>query len=207
MLRLAAIEPPWDQQLARRLVAPLQQTAVTPNHITTLSLLTGLAAAGLFAAGGALAHLGAVMFVLALVLDHADGELARMTGRTSRFGHYYDLAADATVLTMVFMGIGLGLPSGALDGWAAELGVLAGVSIAIIISLRAEIERRLGKAATRQPNLLGFAVEDVLYLLVPITWVGALEPFIALAGVGAPLYALWVLWQAVRVPAMQSRRS
>lgn len=207
MLRLAAIEPPWDQQLARRLVAPLQQTAVTPNHITTLNLLTGLAAAGLFAAGGALAHLGAVMFVLALVLDHADGELARMTGRTSRFGHYYDLAADATVLTMVFMGIGLGLPSGALDGWAAELGVLAGVSIAIIISLRAEIERRLGKAATRQPNLLGFAVEDVLYLLVPITWVGALEPFIALAGVGAPLYALWVLWQAVRVPAMQSRRS
>jgi archaetidylinositol phosphate synthase len=207
MLRLTAIEPPWDQQLARWLIAPLRHTAVTPNHVTTVSLLTGLAAAGLFAAGGALAHLGAVLFALALVLDHADGELARMTGRTSRFGHYYDLVADGVVLTAVFMGIGLGLPIGALDGWAAELGVLAGVSIAIIISLRAEIERRLGKAATRQPNLLGFAVEDVLYLLVPITWAGGLETFIALAGVGAPLYAAWVLWQATRMPAVQSRRS
>lgn len=206
MLRLTAIAPPWDQRLARRLVAPLRHTALTPNHVTTLSLLTGLAAAGLLALGGALAHVGAGLFVLALVLDHADGELARMTGRTSRFGHYYDLAADATVLTAVFVGIGVGLPSGALDGWAAECGLLAGLSVAIIISLRTELERRFGKIATRQPNLCGFEIEDVLYLLAPIAWAGALEPFITAAALGAPLYALWVLWQGFRWPVVQSDR-
>jgi hypothetical protein len=65
--------------------------------------------------------------------------------------------------------------------------------------LRMELERRAGKAATRQPNLLGFEVEDVMYLVGPITWLGLLQPFLILAGIGAPLFALLVLWQRRRL--------
>jgi hypothetical protein len=34
-----------------------------------------------------------------------------------------------------------------------------------------------------------------MYLLGPLTWLGLLEPFLVLAGIGAPLFALLVLWQ------------
>ena len=61
--------------------------------------------------------------MLACLLDHADGELARMTGRTSTFGHYYDQIADGLVLTALFLGIGAGLSGGEPGGLALRLGV------------------------------------------------------------------------------------
>jgi phosphatidylglycerophosphate synthase len=192
--RLAPIDPPWDQRLARMLVAPLRHSGVTPNAITTVALALGLIAAWLFALGGSAADLGALLFILACLFDHADGELARMTGRTSTFGHYYDLTADALVLSALFVGIGAGLRTGELATSAWLQGLLAGGAVGMIVLVRLELERRLGKAVTRQPNLLGFELQDLMYLLGPVTWLDALEPFLLLAAIGAPLYALVVLW-------------
>jgi phosphatidylglycerophosphate synthase len=192
--RLAPIEPPWDQRLARVLVRPLRHSRVTPNGITTLALILGLLSAWLYAHGGSAAHLGGVLFILSCLFDHADGELARMTGRTSTFGHYYDLIADALVLTALFVGIGAGLSGGEAGERTLHLGVLAGGATGLIVLLRLELERRAGRSATRQPNLLGFELQDLTYLVGPVTWLGGLEPFLILAAIGAPLYALLVLW-------------
>ena len=53
--------------MARFLVRPLVHTRVTPNHITTLRLLSGLAACGCLAYGeGPLIHWGAGLFALGL---------------------------------------------------------------------------------------------------------------------------------------------
>jgi archaetidylinositol phosphate synthase len=186
------IDPPWDQRLARASLRPLIRVSIAPNQITTLSLAIGLLAAFLYTRGGSAAHLGAACFVLSLWLDHVDGELARTTGRTSAFGHYYDLAADCCVLVAVFVGIGTG------EG-TPGFGVAAGVGTTAIIVLRMALERRAGKAAVRQPNLLGFELEDIMYLLAPITWLGLLQPFLLLAGIGAPLFALFVLWECRRL--------
>ena len=74
-------QPPWDQRAARVLVKPLALTPVTPNQLTTLTLVLALAGAGLFATGDpALAGWAAGLFVLARFLDHFDGELARLKG-------------------------------------------------------------------------------------------------------------------------------
>ena len=193
--RSLAISPPWDQRLARLLMRPLAATTVSPNQITTLSLAVGAMAALLYASGGAAVHSGAACFMLSFWLDHADGELARMTGRTSAVGHYYDLAAGGAVLIALFIGIGIGLRNDGLGVWSIELGIAAGLATAVIFVLRMELERRAGKTATRQPNLLGFEVEDAMYLVGPITWLGLLQPFLVLAGIGAPLFMLLVLWQ------------
>ena len=84
-------KPPYDQRLARILVRPLAGTPLTPNHITLLTLALGLGAAWLFATGDPVAaNWGAGVFVLARFLDHFDGELARLTGQTSRLGYYLD---------------------------------------------------------------------------------------------------------------------
>jgi dihydroflavonol-4-reductase len=144
------IDPPWDQRLARASLRPLMWAPITPNQITTVSLGIRLLAAFLYVRGGWAAHLGAACFVLSLWLDHVDGELARSTGRTSAFGHYYDLAAECCVLVAVFVGIGEGMPG---------FGVAAGLGTTAIFVLRMELERRAGKAAIRQPNLLGFELE------------------------------------------------
>jgi len=34
-----------------------------------------------------------------------------------------------------------------------------------------------------------------MYLVGPVTWLGLLQPVLVLAGIGAPLFALLVLWQ------------
>jgi archaetidylinositol phosphate synthase len=194
-----SISPPWDQRLAQVAIQPLAPTRVSPNQITTLSLAVGWFAAWLYALGGAAIHVGAFCFVLSFWLDHADGELARMTGRTSSLGHYYDLAAGGAVLVALFVGIGIGARHGALGPWSIRLGVSAALASAVIFVVRMEVERRAGKAAVRQRNLLGFEMEDVMYLVGPITWLGLLQPFLVLAGIGTPLFALLVLRQGRRV--------
>src|SRR5277367_3626037 len=100
---------PWDARLARRLVAPLINSWVTPNHLTTVRLLVGLAAAAAFLPGSyRWSNLAALLLVLSNFLDHTDGELARMSGKTSRFGHIYDLGSDALVTIVLFIAIGIG---------------------------------------------------------------------------------------------------
>lgn len=194
MIRLVRIDPPWDQRLVNLLIRPLLSTGITPNVVTSFGLLLGLGACWCYALGGAYAHLGSVLFIAAYVIDHADGELARLTGRTSAFGHYYDLVVDGIVVAGLCIGIGIGLQDSVLSVPTAWLGAIAGISIALIFVLRFELERQLSKAVTRQPNVWGFEVQDVLYLIGPITWLGWLHPFLVAAAVGAPLYAFWVAW-------------
>jgi phosphatidylglycerophosphate synthase len=184
---------PWDARLARRLVLPLRHTAVHPNHVTTAGLAAGLAAAALYAGGHA--NVGAALFVAAALLDHADGELARLTGKTSRFGHTYDRLADLAVKLGLFLSAGIGLRHGGLGLSAVFFGAAAGVAVITIFLLRSEIARRRGPAALAQPAAGGFELEDVLYAVAPITWLGALSPFIVAAGIGAPLFALWTARQ------------
>ena len=47
----SAVQPPWDARLARVLVTPLKDSWVTPNHLTTVRLGVGLAAAAAFLPG------------------------------------------------------------------------------------------------------------------------------------------------------------
>src|SRR5471032_3186367 len=112
-----ARQRPWDARLARRLVAPLKDSWVAPNHLTTVRLLVGLAAAAAFMPGTYVwSNLAALLLVLSNFLDHTDGELARMSGKTSRVGHFYDLASDAAVTILLFIAIGVGV--GAQSGTA-----------------------------------------------------------------------------------------
>ena len=191
-------QTPWDQRAARVLARSLVATPVTPNQITAVSLLLGLTGAGLFALGGHLVHWGAGCFVLATFMDHADGELARMTGRTSRFGHLFDHVAGGLIHVALFLGMGFGLTGTLLGAWAPVMGLAAGVAVAAIFLLRFEVERRRDKDATRQPGFAGFEIEDIMYIVAPVTWLGGLMPFLGLAAIGAPLFLLFEIWTFLR---------
>jgi archaetidylinositol phosphate synthase len=191
------LPPTWDARLARRLVTPLVHTFVTPNHLTTLRLLIGVAGALCLACGGfAWTNAGALLIVLSNFVDHTDGELARISGKSSKIGHFYDLACDALVTVLLFLGMGYGIGAvhiGAHLAPGVVLGGLAGVSVAIIFFLRMRIEDLEGKAGTKQALVAGFETEDILYLLPLVTVLGAMTPFVLAASIGAPLFALWVV--------------
>ena len=78
------------------LVYFLRRTPVTPNQVTFLSLLVSLlsCAALLFWRHPTGLLLAAVLIYGAFVLDCVDGQLARITGKTSAVGSYLDFLAD-----------------------------------------------------------------------------------------------------------------
>ncbi len=197
----------WDARLARRLVTPLRDTRITPNHLTTVRLVVGLTAAGAFLPGTyGWSNLAALLLVVSNFLDHTDGELARLSGKTSRAGHLYDLASDALITVLVFVAIGAGVgvrAASILQIAPVILGAAAGVAIALIFFLRMRIEEVGGKSASRQASLAGFETEDVLYLLPLVTLVDGLPPFLTAAALGAPLFALWVIFDYRRVMRSQ----
>src|SRR5580704_6699469 len=196
----AAVQRPWDARLARRLITPLKNSWVTPNTLTTVRLGVGLAAAAAFLPGTyGWSNLAALLLVVSNFLDHSDGELARISGKSSRVGHWYDLASDALVTIALFIGMGIGaaVRTPRLLGVSPTLlGIVAGCAIALIFWLRMRTEARAGKAATRQAALAGFETEDVLYLLPLVTLFNGVPACLIAASVGAPLFAVWVLIDA-----------
>ena len=181
---------PWDARLAAVLVRPLRDTPVSPNVLTTIRLAVGSYGAYLFAVG-ATPNFAALIVVLSNFLDHTDGELARMSGKTSLFGHRYDLLSDACVTIGLFVCIGWGLQH-SLGPAAVGMGLAAGLAVAGIFHLRNLLENAHGKMATVQPRFGGFEVEDILYLLPLVTLSGGLSWFLKAAALGAPLAFLIV---------------
>ncbi len=166
-----------------------------PNQITTLRLVGGIAAAALFAVGDqTMTYWGCGVFVFAMLLDRADGILARLTGRTSEWGHTYDLISDSLSNSLAFVGIGIGLRDSELGGWAIPLGVIAGLAISAVLWLVMKAEEQAGGRAAELDSAAGFDADDAM-LFVPLAmalgWGGEL---IAAAAVGASLFALFFFW-------------
>jgi archaetidylinositol phosphate synthase len=180
---------PWDARLARLLITPfIESSVVHPNHFTALRLLVGIAGAACFATGTWL-NAGALLVVFSNFLDHTDGELARLSGKSSRFGHYFDLIADAVVTVGMFVGIGIGLARGGLGTQAIIMGAIAGLAVVVIFHLRHLMEDEHGKVATRQPRWAGFEAEDILYLMPLVTVSGGLYWFLHAAAIGIVMLA------------------
>ena len=189
----------WDTRLAQLLVKPLARTPVHPNHMTALSFLFGLSAAILFAIGGSpQIHFAAGLYMIAVFLDHTDGELARLTNKTSDFGARFDSVVNASNYTMLFVSLGIGFSSGPLGGWALALGIAAGLCNPVIFCLRMNTESRHGSKAVAHPRYAGVEIEDIIYLIGPITWLGGLEYFFIAYGLGTFGYTAWTLWENLR---------
>jgi len=187
----------YDQRLAKAVVAAIRGLPVSPNALTALGMLVGIISGVLYAEGTRGAMIGgSLLFMVAVWMDHVDGEFARATGKTSRFGHYFDHVAAMTSYCAMLVGAGFGLRDTWLGEWAVPCGIAAGVSVALIFSIRLWQETVFGKETTVQTVRAGFEIEDTLYAVGPITWVGLMPPFVAAAGVGTPIYLIYAIWEA-----------
>ncbi len=187
----------WTHKIARVCILPLVNTPITPNHLTTLRLITGVVACGLFAIGTTEWNLyGGILWILSAFLDRADGELARVSGKISPWGHKFDYFSDVFVTALFFFGIGIGLRETTF--WNVELGLwtivmgisaTAGVIAAEILAEKIDqAQKDTGEKA--YSGFAGFDFDDILYLFAPIVWLNLHPPFLICASVGAPVFAL-----------------
>ena len=90
----------------RWVVRLLYPTSITPNQITFLSLIFGLASAGFYVSEIPDALVWGAIFLYGKVfLDNVDGNLARVRGTTSRFGRFLDSLADFLVTVLVYIAV------------------------------------------------------------------------------------------------------
>ena len=105
-----------DEKLAARLVRYLIKTSITPNQVTTVSLLLAAFAAVFFTFGiYFFSVIGSLLFIFAKFLDHVDGQLARELKKETKFGWYYDSFVDTATYILMFVGISAGIPPGTFE--------------------------------------------------------------------------------------------
>jgi phosphatidylglycerophosphate synthase len=90
--------------LAQVVVRALLPFGVPPLAVLFASCATGLAAAWLIGDGNLLA--GAIVLQVKTVLDNADGQLARASGRVTLLGRYLDSESDLLVDAALFGALG-----------------------------------------------------------------------------------------------------
>ena len=186
----------WIHRIVEVGVRPLAKTPVTPNQVTTLRLVGGIGAAACFAVGSeSWAIAGSILFVLSLCLDRADGILARLTGKTSPWGHTFDLIADSASNSLAFVGIGIGLRDGDLGLWAIPLGLIAGLAISAVLWLVMRAEDQEGDRAAELEGKAGFDPDDAMLAVPAAVLLGWVEPLIIAAAIGASAFALLFYWR------------
>lgn len=98
---------------------------LTPNQVTTASLVTALVAAGCAATGTRVGFVAAgLLLLLSFVLDCADGQLARYALRYSTLGAWLDATFDRAKEYAYYAGLALGAARGGEDVWGLALAAM-----------------------------------------------------------------------------------
>lgn len=199
----------WTHKIARFCILPLVDSPITPNHLTVVRLLSGIAACSCFAVGAWEFDLwGGWLWLFSAFLDRADGELARVRGKTSAWGHKLDYVSDVAVTALFFVGAGAGLRGGWLGDWSILCGLAGGAGVVaaeILAEKIDQLQKDTGEKA--YPGFAGFDFDDVLYLFGPLVWLGWQMPVIVGATIGAPAFALLTWYKLGKVRAQRGHIS
>jgi len=186
-----------DTALHRRLSRLVTRGAVaaglTPNVVTGASLLVGVIAAWCFWRGSpASALAGFGLYAASTVLDHADGEVARLTLTESALGEWLDIVADTLVHALIVLALGLTVErlvggGGAVLGTVAAVGVGAGAALAKISPPPASAA---GVVLHGLSNRNGFYAMLAGFILA-LAWLPAALPALMLV-VAVGMHAFWL---------------
>ncbi|MBM2829679.1 MAG: hypothetical protein HW411_469 [Gammaproteobacteria bacterium] len=210
---------PLVRHFSCRLTPILLNWPITPNQITVISLLLGLAGAAFFSFGiWPIDVIGSLLLVVSYTLDNCDGEVARIKGLSSELGARLDDIVDSIVDTSFFVALGYGTAhvSGQQIwlwlGLAAALGAIIDYLVEQIKETRlkgkAEVKSREELAIDpKQPeNILDwliyifhelsradFCLIVLLLAVFNVTWV-----LLPLAAVGAQIFWITDLFDRAR---------
>jgi phosphatidylglycerophosphate synthase len=192
------------RRISRALTRALVGLGLTPNQVTFASLLAGVTAAWLLWNATPLsACLGVVAYSMAVILDHADGDVARLTFQESPLGARLDVLVDGLVQALVMLA--LGVTAGRAGGWPA---LVAGIAASAGAMLSAVFAARLGVGAGRHAGARGLldrlGNRDFVYLVLAVFVAGV---WLAPAILPLLVFVLAVGSQAFWVSCLVTRRS
>lgn len=149
---------------SRRITRMLVRTPATPNQVSGLSLVIGLGAVWCFWHGtAASAAVGVLAYALACIVDHSDGELARLTFQESRFGAHLDWAID----TVIHSGLVLAMAVAAGPGWVdAAIGAVGASGVALSALFARYLPREIAVGETVGGALKNMGNRDLFYALL-----------------------------------------
>jgi phosphatidylglycerophosphate synthase len=193
----SAIDTRLDVWLHRRFSRHITRAAVAlgiaPNAITVASLALGLAAVWCFwRATPASAVAGLVIYVIAVVLDHSDGEVARLTLTESRAGEWLDTVTDTAVHALT--AVAMGATSNALAGTGAGLGAVAAAGMVASAFVAKWWPPRgaagMGGAVENLGSRDGFYALLLVFIALRAGWPAALPALMVVVALGA--HAYWI---------------
>ncbi|MGW7462038.1 DUF5941 domain-containing protein [Streptomyces sp. NPDC054797] len=112
---------PYSRYIARWCA----RRGLTPNQVTTASLITALVAAGCAATGERWGYVAAgVLLLVSFVLDCTDGQLARYSLQYSTMGAWLDATFDRAKEYSFYAGLALGAARNGDDVWALAVGAM-----------------------------------------------------------------------------------
>ncbi len=213
---------PLIRHVSARVTPWLVRTPLSANHITTLSLISGLAGCGLLLFGTySTALAGAALFALGYVFDNCDGEVARLKKQSSEFGDKYDTFVDWVVHSAFFAALGIGVMQETGDRFWMWLGLIgaAGGTINYFVGLvmdsrfRAEMGEdydptgREGVDVAPRPEtktqwavfiLRELSRSDFCFIVLALASVGGLWFLLPTAAVGAHAYWMTQFFRGAR---------
>ncbi|MBI3551199.1 MAG: CDP-alcohol phosphatidyltransferase family protein [Elusimicrobia bacterium] len=197
----------FDRYISLALSRLLLNTPVTPNMMTVMSSLLGLAGAGFFLLPSYASRLtGAALIWLHSVLDGCDGELARLRFQESRWGGILDFWGDNLVHLALFLCMAWGfyiadnsvLPL--ILGVASAVGTLGSAVLVYLERSGRRMEAATDPSAgagiqstlTKIENML--AARDFIYLLLLLAYIDRLYEFLWATAVGSLLFFAMMLY-------------
>jgi CDP-diacylglycerol--glycerol-3-phosphate 3-phosphatidyltransferase len=182
--------------------ALLRKTRLTPDHLTIVGLLVGIAAA--VAIGFGRLWVGLALVILAALPDLLDGALAKASGTSSQRGAFFDSTVDRVTDSLLLGGIGWHFAL--TEDPRIVLLPFAVASISSVISYQRAKAESLGieakgglmeRAERIIAILIGLAFN---VLLIPILWI-----MLVLTSITA-LQRFWKVWNAADVAPVTAAR-
>jgi archaetidylinositol phosphate synthase len=99
------------EEIAKKLVLPLGNVGVSPNHLTVIGFLVSVAAGYslmTWQQGQERLIIGGILIIVSGFIDALDGVLARSSGKVTRFGGFFDSVADRYSDSVVLSGLIMG---------------------------------------------------------------------------------------------------
>jgi phosphatidylinositol phosphate synthase len=182
------VETIWDKvkmgayKALHPIIYLLKKTGITPNGITTIGFLITIVSAGILVVGAEVGNRGDHRYVMwfgmvtlfAGLFDMLDGQLARTTNQSSKFGALYDSVLDRYSELVMFLGICYYLVSH--DYLTSSIFAFIAMIGSIMVSYvraRAEalnVECKLG-LMQRPERVLTIGISAILYGVVT-SWAG-----------------------------------
>ncbi len=149
---LQTVRKPSDGVIARYLNRPISiaisrrlvNTPISPSQVTFVNLILGLVSAGLAATGGYVAFLvSGILFHATSVIDGTDGEVAKLTFRTSTRGEWFDTISDNITYLAFLLGLIVGARRSGLPDFYYLSGVIGlGVAFVTFLNLHFYLARQ-----------------------------------------------------------------